>query len=255
MLCNISTKIYTDYEFVGSFPKCEEIMKKYSGHNEPFVQCTEAHTSNAIFKYYNFLGKKCDTALSYVNHMNSPLFTQYLKESACFFFYYWIYNHIFDKQYSDDIKKFYDLLSKSLGIDITINCDAYNENINKSVLEVITNTYNKHKSLDIIKLNCESNKDEEFCEKISDIVNKYNGFKKIQVDETKITYPYQINIKFTIIITLFVISPYGSYMVRQLKRIRNKLNNVDGQWNIMNQREISQNISSDMMFNVLYNCD
>ncbi|GAW84562.1 variable surface protein [Plasmodium gonderi] len=249
------------FEPVKFFPKWEQIIDNI-----------DWKTEKDFMTYCNyFKGKFSNTFNSNVEHICcqtlaylDKVCTTYkgsLEEAAIKYFYYWIYRYKLKKGGTfDDIKKLYKELIEKFELWYSHSrLKEYEEKyIPDNELEDLKNLHDMYKSFILIKNKCEPNKNENYCNTIKDIMNKYNPEVIIETNKTctpnELHY-CQVNIVKSIIITIVTIlfMTYGSFMNFPIKRNRKKCNNTYDEWNSMQSSEISSNISRNRIYDVLYN--
>ncbi|GAW84032.1 variable surface protein [Plasmodium gonderi] len=265
--------IETMFEPVKFFPKWEQIIDNIDWKTEKdFMNYCNYFKGKFPNTFNSNVEDICYQSLAYLDKVYTT-YESSLEETAFIYFYYWIYKYKLKKGGNvEDIKKLYKELIEKFDESwySHTRLKKYKEKyIPDNELEDLMNLHDMYKSFILIKNKCEPNKNENYCNTIKDIMNKYNPQVIIETNKTstpKELHYCQVNIVksiiITIVITLVISSllviiykfiPYGSFMNFPIKRNRNKCNNTYDEWNSMQSSEISSNISRNRIYDVLYN--
>ncbi|GAW84159.1 variable surface protein [Plasmodium gonderi] len=261
------------YEFVKNFSTYKEHIDYAFGSIEEKQLCP----SNSLYSSlqtnvtYNDM-ESCSKCFSYIPYVDLRYKTVEKIKGPCLFLYYWIYKHLKKQSKEDKTKQLYDItIEKALKTDGPLwdTCKKYN--LNNDYMKNLDITYCLYKLVnnkEDLDLTCEEPQFYESLKNITKICDqdvRTESLNNIECDKNAIC---QNNISFFIVITvvtmliiftLFVILykflPYNSWIHRRIKEKINKWKNMDEEFNMFQSSESYNSISSDKIYNVLYQYD
>ncbi|GAW84113.1 variable surface protein [Plasmodium gonderi] len=232
--------------------------------------------SSALSKIHikdNFDTNTCSRAMLCVSYMHYIKTKDEFTYEDYLYMYYSIYNNLGENNNRSEIYNICNALINASGYESKDICKHFSiTGFSYNELGKIKNLYNMYKSLENIKKHyCQSKENDDFCKSAKDIINEYYPSKhdpscqgviyKVPVTQhASISIPILITIITMLImsILLFIVfkfTPYGSYLVRILKSIRNMFNNINEEQQVLEASELSGIICNGSRYNVLYHCE
>ncbi|GAW84296.1 variable surface protein [Plasmodium gonderi] len=261
------------YNLVKYFPSCEAEIEKYRVINNALHKCIHKNPSKTHHDVMYSSIQDCTQVMSYISYIHNKEGENKSTDADCLFLYYWLYKYLENLNKSSSTGKYYKTSIMATGYsDANICKDFQYKNITDSDIKMLTVLYNMYNSLEYIKkYDCESKEYNDFCAEYNDIKDKYVPPKEIQIFTTIEKEQLLISnnniaviIVITVVLTLVVLillfilyklTPFGSYLLNRIERIKSTLNNLDNKRAHVYQPEIANIISNNRDYNVLYNLD
>ncbi|GAW82011.1 variable surface protein [Plasmodium gonderi] len=281
----------TIYELAKKFRDFNDYVEKNEWQSS---SSTDRHCENINQSYLQCIKNSDDNICPKFMHYVHKIKEQYnLKDPEYIYIYYWLYNQCNGKCESADIKNYFNELIKiyeseegttiyTVYKDIIITeveferlRDIYELNIKPS--ETDNNDHKKYcsefqKIYMIRKSECDYNTHSEYCNTLEEYRNKYNEYVKSNnslKSEFPILHPFRrynilayIYITFVIILAiallLFIMYKFRKmsfFLHRKIIRKRNIYMSTDEGRNAFQYSEISNKISREGTYNILYNYD
>ncbi|GAW84634.1 variable surface protein [Plasmodium gonderi] len=262
------------YTYIEHFPYWKKSIDKNPHISQIFInECQNRSTYLGIY-LSNVSDNKCHHAMSYLTDLNANENSS-LNVAGCYYFYYWIYADILNNEIknTDDIKNIYEgLLNIYIKAFKTFNrthvCEEYKNTFTNDDVRKLTAIYNIYNSIDVLRDLCGSNREDNFCNEIETIINKYNIIRKYtskEISETKTLTPCSNNIGVHIIITavvtlliliisftIYKFTTFGTWLRDAIIRKKRHWNNTSDDINLFESSDLSSRNLRNNEYDILY---
>ncbi|GAW84027.1 variable surface protein [Plasmodium gonderi] len=261
------------YEYISYFPGCQ---KELEDQKRIMSTSYEGECKPIMGKYLSSINSDdiniCTTAMSYIYNF-SRTHGDISEHIHCLYLYYWIYHEFKKKGKSSDTKNLYEEFLNHLKIKGVNNiCKSYvGSTTSYDHFEKVKYLYETSLCLKTIKQDGEVIEDMDFCNKLKNIIKKYNDKNISELcksDKQEISFSRQTNTKNIIIISilitlivlllLFIFLKYTSFLTCLLYKLKRKISefkNKDEELYVLDQYEDINSISMNNGYNIVYSSD